>query len=497
MTPIQKLAKLALEHPELRDDLVPILKQHQAGVYQFPKDNWVLLDLAVQDAHKGKPDREWYRKDEGYTEVYDRTVKELKRKGRRAYYGPDEDPAAHYAAQYAKEMADDVEAPLERALNREGWDFATVSAAVSRSDATLVNISISLHAGRGNVIQTGRGIMTVEAPFALNLSAAIEVEYGPNMRVTLKKNKYDDLESEVLPQDAKKAAKTLVGFYKQHLGAFLRGKPVKRGFLAAHRLTQRDIKDAILNNHAILKSLKADPSADQQWVAALEKQIEGLRLLLEQAEMKRPIQASGSGASNAEYLDGLPPHQKAKILKAVAKHYGVSVREIEGELKHPEAEDLYEYLAFDRGMAMQVYRDFQRRFASKWKDVTGPPTDAIYERKIDHGYDQPLSGGTDVMKRLQDQLLIEQGREPRPKNPRLAFCQAVQHELVAMLTRDAHGKVAADRVRTCVGQYMQETGETVLAEAVVNDIINEAVGVALDPQRVARIVARHSIKEEP
>jgi hypothetical protein len=40
--------------------------------------------------------------------------------------------------------------------------------------------------------------------------------------------------------------------------------------------------------------------------------------------------------------------------------------------------------------------------------------------KVDHGYDQPLAGGTDVMKRLQDQLLIEQGREPREKNPRLA-----------------------------------------------------------------------------
>lgn len=40
--------------------------------------------------------------------------------------------------------------------------------------------------------------------------------------------------------------------------------------------------------------------------------------------------------------------------------------------------------------------------------------------KIDHGYDQPLSGGWDIMKRLQDQLLIEQGREPREPNPRLA-----------------------------------------------------------------------------
>jgi hypothetical protein len=46
----------------------------------------------------------------------------------------------------------------------------------------------------------------------------------------------------------------------------------------------------------------------------------------------------------------------------------------------------------------------------------------IYPKPIDHGYDQPLSGGHDIMKRLQDQLVQEQGRPDwdRPDNPRLA-----------------------------------------------------------------------------
>ena len=71
-------------------------------------------------------------------------------------------------------------------------------------------------------------------------------------------------------------------------------------------------------------------------------------------------------ASNAKYLNGLSAPQKAKILKAVAGHYGVSVREIEGELTDRDAEALYEYLAFDNGMAMQVYRDFKsQRLAAK------------------------------------------------------------------------------------------------------------------------------------
>jgi hypothetical protein len=68
---------------------------------------------------------------------------------------------------------------------------------------------------------------------------------------------------------------------------------------------------------------------------------------------------AGSGSANAKYLNGLSPQAKAKILKAVAKHYAVSVSEIEVELTDRDAEALYEYLAFDRGMAMQVLRDFK------------------------------------------------------------------------------------------------------------------------------------------
>jgi len=46
----------------------------------------------------------------------------------------------------------------------------------------------------------------------------------------------------------------------------------------------------------------------------------------------------------------------------------------------------------------------------------------IYPNEIDHGYDEPLAGGTDVMRRLQNQFLHEQGTDDlkRPESPRLA-----------------------------------------------------------------------------
>jgi len=40
--------------------------------------------------------------------------------------------------------------------------------------------------------------------------------------------------------------------------------------------------------------------------------------------------------------------------------------------------------------------------------------------EIEHGYEEPLAGGTDVMRKLQNQLLEEQGRPPRPEASRLA-----------------------------------------------------------------------------
>jgi hypothetical protein len=81
----------------------------------------------------------------------------------------------------------------------------------------------------------------------------------------------------------------------------------------------------------------------------------------------RQLNAAGSGAANAKYLDSLPPAKKAKILKHIAEHYGVSIREIEVELTDRDAEALYEYAASDRSMAMEILRDFkqQRLLASK------------------------------------------------------------------------------------------------------------------------------------
>ena len=60
------------------------------------------------------------------------------------------------------------------------------------------------------------------------------------------------------------------------------------------------------------------------------------------------------------------------------------------------------------------------RFLETQASYTGNPDGKpIYPVEVDHGYEQPLAGGTDIMKRVVDRFRIEQGSQPRDKNPRL------------------------------------------------------------------------------
>jgi hypothetical protein len=68
-----------------------------------------------------------------------------------------------------------------------------------------------------------------------------------------------------------------------------------------------------------------------------------------------------------------------------------------------------------------------RRWAAYSGNPDGKP---IYPVEVDHGDNQALSGGFDVMKRLQDRYRIEQGHQPREQNPRLA-AQRVEAYLFA------------------------------------------------------------------
>lgn len=84
------------------------------------------------------------------------------------------------------------------------------------------------------------------------------------------------------------------------------------------------------------------------------------RVARELVKLAKDLVSASMGSENERYLDMASSSKKNKILKAVAKHYGVSVSEAEKEVTDPDAEALYEYLSFDNRLAMQVYRELTR-----------------------------------------------------------------------------------------------------------------------------------------
>ena len=94
-------------------------------------------------------------------------------------------------------------------------------------------------------------------------------------------------------------------------------------------------------------------------------------------------------------------------------------------------EKLESYLVRRPAMAVEreISPDGRQMVASAKKLANGsspysgnPGGKPIYPNTIDHGYDEPLAGGTDVMRRVQNQLLHEQGSDDlkRPESPKVA-----------------------------------------------------------------------------
>lgn len=119
---------------------------------------------------------------------------------------------------------------------------------------------------------------------------------------------------------------------------------------------------------------------------------------------------AGSGVENARYLNSISPQEKLKILKHIADHYGVSVREIEEELVDQDAEKLFEYAASNNAMAMKIYRGMSRMASvsvhrpgrkidvSKFTDMDGRPVkvnsldDVVHVPSGFEGFPYELSG---------------------------------------------------------------------------------------------------------
>jgi len=68
---------------------------------------------------------------------------------------------------------------------------------------------------------------------------------------------------------------------------------------------------------------------------------------------------------NGKYLDNISKEKKSKILKNVASHYRISIEEAEDEVRDDDAEMLYEYIANDKSLQMEIYNDMNKNKMGK------------------------------------------------------------------------------------------------------------------------------------
>ena len=105
------------------------------------------------------------------------------------------------------------------------------------------------------------------------------------------------------------------------------------------------------------------------------------------------------GSVNGTYLNTISSDKKSKILNNIAKQYGISVKNAEEEVKDADAEMLYEYIANDQHLRMDIYNDFKK---NKYNNGGGladlpenPNNDAISYKRGGH-----VSKGELVWKKL-------------------------------------------------------------------------------------------------
>jgi hypothetical protein len=123
---------------------------------------------------------------------------------------------------------------------------------------------------------------------------------------------------------------------------------------------------------------------DQNWFNDTEKYYLGRGFSKVIAEKYEHGGSMGSNNKNGKYLDSISSDKKSKILKNIASHYRISVSDAEGEVRDEEAEMLYEYIANDQSLRMDVYNDMKRGMMAKGGAVGKEILDKEFWKDIAH-----------------------------------------------------------------------------------------------------------------
>ena len=124
---------------------------------------------------------------------------------------------------------------------------------------------------------------------------------------------------------------------------------------------------------------------------AIQKITNPIKAELDKLSESDELDEAKKHAANTKYLASVDSRTKARILKAVADHYGISAKEAEDELTDPDAENVYEYLAANRSLAMQVLRDFKQKIKEDEDELDEAPDEETLAGQVGASIPMPFA----------------------------------------------------------------------------------------------------------
>jgi hypothetical protein len=134
------------------------------------------------------------------------------------------------------------------------------------------------------------------------------------------------------------------------------------------------------------EALKGTKNVPAWVVAKVNRSASDLSDATHYLEGAEGMYADGGGVEdnlNKKYLNSIPEDKKQRILRNVADHYGISIKDAEKEVTDIESEALYEYIT-NESLRMEVYNGMENRKFSDIGELENLTPVELYFRNLDY-----------------------------------------------------------------------------------------------------------------
>lgn len=161
------------------------------------------------------------------------------------------------------------------------------------------------------------------------------------------------------------------------------------------------------------------------------------------------VKYEGGGMINGKYLDSLSETSKNKILQNIANHYGISLSEAEEEVRDEDAEMLYEYIANNPTLRMDVYTAIRNKRYDEGGNVQRLSDEDV--ARIQQAIEQSRHKG--IIEKYQENSPFSQQNQISPKEA-MAFVKE-NPEVLKLLLLKKGGKIDSENYQMLRGKIKE------------------------------------------